>query len=80
MCLYKGFYNELSTGPANVEERRKEVADVESTVCGEKVQPEHIIGESIRRSTCEFDLTSDKSIVGLGKPRAKDKLFNPQVI
>ena len=41
-------------GVGSFEEQRKEVAEVASVLFGDKVQPEHVIGETLRRSTDEF--------------------------
>ena len=40
-----------------VEEQRVEVAKVASRIFGDTVQPQHIIGETLRRATKEYDFT-----------------------
>ena len=41
-------------GVGSFDKQRKEVADVASILFGDNVQPEHVIGETLRRSTDEF--------------------------
>lgn len=41
-------------------EQAQVVADVASTIFGQKVRPEHVIGETIRRTTKEYDFARDE--------------------
>ena len=44
-----------------VEEQRKEVARVASLIFGDTVKPEHIIGETLRRATKEYDYAHEEN-------------------
>ena len=48
-------------------EQAQVVADVASTIFGQTVLPEHVIGETILRTTTEYDFTRDEVRVQLGE-------------
>ena len=50
-------------GPGTIDEQRSAVADVASLLFGVSVQPEHVIGETLRRATPEVDF-QDAAYVG----------------
>jgi len=52
-------------GAGSLDEQRKDVAEVTSILFGDKVQPEHVVGETLRRSTDEFSLTDPDHIFAL---------------
>lgn len=52
-------------GPGSYEEQRTEVARVASLIFGATVQPEHVVGETIRRATWPLDLNSRADITAL---------------
>jgi len=54
-------------GAGSLEEQRQEVAEVASILFGDKVQPEHVIAETLQRSTDEFPLTDASFIAALRK-------------
>ncbi len=58
-------------GPGSLEEQRRDVAEVASILFGDKVQPEHIIGETLRRSTDEFSI-SDPGFISSLKQRIEN--------
>ncbi len=47
-------------------EQAQVVADVASTIFGQTVKPEHVIGETIRRTTKEFDFAREDVRLNLG--------------
>ena len=48
-------------------EQAQVVADVASTIFGQAVRPEHVIGETIRRTTKEYDFANDEVHLRLGE-------------
>ncbi|PWB53889.1 MAG: hypothetical protein C3F13_08260 [Anaerolineales bacterium] len=52
-------------GVGSYEEQRKQVAEVASLLFGEKVLPEYVIGETLQRSTVEFEPTDRDFIESL---------------
>src|SRR5207245_8473413 len=59
-------------GPGTYEEQRAQVARVACTIFGAEVQPEHVIGETIRRATREVNL-DDPQNLALLKARVSDE-------
>jgi len=57
-------------GPGSLEDQQKEIANVASILFGDKVLPGHVIGETLRRSTDEYDL-SDPVFISSLKQRVK---------
>jgi len=51
-------------GPGTYEAQREEVATVASRLFGTRVRPEHVIGETLRRATREYDFASDAAARG----------------
>src|SRR5205085_10505161 len=49
-------------GSGNYEERRAEVARVASQIFGANVEPEHVVGETLRRATSPRDLKDPKFV------------------
>lgn len=66
-------------GSGTYEEQRKEVAQVATMIFGSSVLPEHIIGETIRRSTPEFDFEDEEFIKHL-RSRIDDQTKSPPTI
>jgi len=58
-------------GPGTYEEQREEIANVASKLFGDTVEPEHVIGETLKESTPETDL-SDPSFLKKLKERVSD--------
>lgn len=52
-------------GAGSMEEQRQEVSAVASELFGDKVLPEHVIGETLRRSTREFPSSEPGYLEGL---------------
>lgn len=63
-------------GPGTFEEQQAEVAKIATTIFGALVQPENIIGETVRRSTPERNLTDPAFLEAL-KKRVKDRSAKP---
>lgn len=53
------------TGAGSIEEQRREVSEVATELFGDKVLPEHVIGETLRRSTREFSSSDPIYLAGL---------------
>lgn len=49
------------------EDRQRTVADVASLLFGDTVEPEHVIGETLRRATPEFDATDPAQVAALAE-------------
>lgn len=63
-------------GSGTYEEQQKEVASVASMVFGATVNPENVIGETLRRSTPEFS-SQDRGFVSKLKKRIEDVSIKP---
>lgn len=63
-------------GPGSYDEQREEVARVGSMIFGAPVQPAHVIGETLRRTTPERDVDSQELIDDL-KRRLSDPEAEP---
>ncbi len=68
-------------GAGSLEEQRTEVSGVASTLFGDRVQPQHVIGETLRRATEDYDAKDTsfqaslaESIKGLSLPRSFEEL------
>jgi ATP-dependent helicase YprA (DUF1998 family)/very-short-patch-repair endonuclease len=53
--------------PGGLEQKRKDVAEVASKLFGDKVEPEHIISETLRRTTKEMDFEKPAQVDELKK-------------
>ncbi|MDO9530028.1 MAG: DEAD/DEAH box helicase [Syntrophales bacterium] len=63
-------------GPGTYKEQRKEIADVATKLFGDVVEPEMVIGETLRRATKAIDL-SDTSFLDRLKERVADPDKHP---
>lgn len=63
-------------GAGTYEEQQKEVAQVASYIFGAQVKPEHVVGETLRRSTEAADITTGPFIESL-KGRVLDEASAP---